>query len=142
MSECRREWHSWTYCVFSNVFEKRLVSDTEISLALFLPPQNNTDFRWFEKRQRRFRLDPNAFPAQSLTASRRQIRHMGCWRQRIGVIKETYDDHEPDGFFQNLRDTRKPARVWAFWAAVLIFFFGLVQCVLSAMQVYKAYHPS
>ncbi len=87
-------------------------------------------------------LDPKAESSTSLRAGERNMQKFNYWRDRLIILKEAYDEHEPRGLLQHWYDDRRPGRWWAFWIAILIFWFGVIQCIEGAMQVYKAYYPS
>jgi hypothetical protein len=62
------------------------------------------------------------------------------------LLKQTYDDSTPTNLAQWWLDRRNGPQWYTFWVAILVLvittFLGLVQCVESAIQVYKAYYPS
>jgi hypothetical protein len=60
-----------------------------------------------------------------------------------------FDEADPKIVRQWWSDRRKPVQWFNFWSAVALvvgltvfFFFGRVQSIKGAIQVYKAYHPS
>jgi hypothetical protein len=63
------------------------------------------------------------------------------------LLKEAVEDARPTAtvLVEALRDSRKSERWLSSWIAIvaigLTLFFGLVQSVEGAVQVYKAYHP-
>lgn len=76
----------------------------------------------------------------------RQLSNFRFWRDRLAIIKEVYDESTPDSFSQWWHDRRNGVQWHNFWVAMVVLgltaFFGFIQCILAAVQVYKAYHPS
>ncbi|RSL55959.1 hypothetical protein CEP53_006943 [Fusarium sp. AF-6] len=76
----------------------------------------------------------------------RQLGNFRFWRERLVIIKDVYDESTPNSFSQWWYDRRNGVQWHNFWVAIVILgltaFFGLIQCILAAVQVYKAYHPS
>ncbi|RMJ07484.1 hypothetical protein BHE90_011632 [Fusarium euwallaceae] len=76
----------------------------------------------------------------------RQLSNFHFWRERLVIIKEVFDESTPNSFSQWWYDRRNGVQWHNFWVAIVVLgltaFFGLIQCILAAVQVYKAYHPS
>ncbi|SPO01517.1 uncharacterized protein DNG_04190 [Cephalotrichum gorgonifer] len=76
----------------------------------------------------------------------RQPARFRFWRDRLVIIKEVYDESTPDSFSEWWHDRRNGVQWHNFWVAIVVLgltaLFGLIQCVLAAIQVHKAYHPS
>jgi len=91
-------------------------------------------------------IDPRLIRCGQLRAPERQIENFNFWYDRIVVLKEAYDESSPASFSQWWNDHRNEERWYTFWVALVILgftlFFGIVQSVEGALQVYKAYHPS
>lgn len=62
------------------------------------------------------------------------------------MLKQAYDDATPGALPQWWYDRRDGVTWSTFWIAVVVLvltvFFGLVQSIEGAIQVYKAYSPS
>jgi hypothetical protein len=71
----------------------------------------------------------------------RNLNKFSYWRDRLIVIKEAYDDHEPRSLLQSWRDDRRPVQWWTFWIAVVVFVLAVIQVVEGGLQTYKAYYP-
>lgn len=76
----------------------------------------------------------------------RRLGHYKFWRDRLGALQEAYDEATPPSkaLLKALTD-RKRGDSWInSWVAIVAIcftlFFGLVQSVEGAIQVYKAYH--
>jgi hypothetical protein len=77
----------------------------------------------------------------------RQLSNFEFWHDRMAMLKQAFDEADPKTVRQWWSDRRKPVQWFNFWFAValvvgLTVFFGLVQSIEGALQVYKAYHPS
>lgn len=81
----------------------------------------------------------------TLRAEERRIERFPFWRDRLVILKQAFDEASPTSLSQWWHDRRSGERWYTFWVAILVLmvtaFLGLVQCVESALQVYKAYHP-
>jgi ABC-type Fe3+ transport system permease subunit len=59
------------------------------------------------------------------------------------MLKDVFDEAEPRSLAQLWYDRRKRVQWYTFWVAVLVFvlavFFGLVQSIEGALQVYLAF---
>jgi hypothetical protein len=70
------------------------------------------------------------------------------WRVRLEALKYAFDRATPPStaLYHALRDPKKEDSWLNSWTAVvaigLTLFFGLVQSVEGAVQVWKAYHPT
>ena len=80
-----------------------------------------------------------------LRAEDRQIENFKFWHDRIVILKQFFDEAEPSTLAQWWYDRRRGVQWYTFWVAALILiltiFFGLVQSVEGALQVYKAFNP-
>lgn len=81
-----------------------------------------------------------------LGADAREIENFRYWHDRLVVLKQVFDEMEPGSIAHLWNDRRRRVQWYTFWTAVLVvlltLFFGFVQCVEGALQVYKAYYPS
>jgi hypothetical protein len=98
--------------------------------------------RLFQKQGQILHLDPKAGLGEHLRADERSLESFSYLRDRLVILKEVFDDHEPRGIRQFWRDDRNSVQWWTFWIALLVFLIAIVQCIEGALQVYKAYHPS
>jgi hypothetical protein len=65
------------------------------------------------------------------------------WHDRLVILKEAFDESQLSTVSQLWNDRRDSAKWYTLWVAIgLTLFFGLVQSIEGAIQVYKAYHPS
>jgi hypothetical protein len=90
-------------------------------------------------------LDSKAVKCGRLKAKDRQIENFGYWHDRLVILKQFFDEAEPSTLSQWWCDRRKKVQWYTFWVAALVLaltiFFGLIQCVEGALQVYKAFYP-
>jgi hypothetical protein len=91
-------------------------------------------------------LDRELIKCGSLQADSRQIQRFHYWRDRLVVLKQVFNDAEPKTLSHWWFDRRKRVQWSTFWVAMLVLlltvFFGVIQSIEGALQVYKAYHPS
>jgi hypothetical protein len=81
-------------------------------------------------------------------SSQRQIERFRFWRDRLGVLKQAYDETTPRTVPQWWHDRRNGPQWFPFWVAVvalvfatLALFLTVVQTIEGGLQVYLAYHP-
>lgn len=115
------------------------------TLALLLPPNQDTQ-RWYRKQQQAHSLDVGAVQRRKLRADDRQIEQFHFWGERLSILKQVFDEAEPNTLSQWWYDRRRGPQWYTFWVAItvlgLTIFFGIVQSVEGALQVYKAYNPT
>ena len=73
----------------------------------------------------------------------RQIERFHFWRDRLVILKQTYDDTTPKTLRQWWLDRRNGVQWYTFWVAILVLiittFLSLVQAIEGGLQVYKAF---
>jgi len=78
-----------------------------------------------------------------LIADERQIESFSYWRDRLVVLKQVYDESRPNTIAQWWHDRRNGVQWYTFWVAMLVLFltvfFGLVQSIEGALQVYASF---
>lgn len=76
----------------------------------------------------------------------RQVEGFSYWHDRLVVLKQVYDESRPRTISQWWHDRRNGVQWCTFWVAILVLsltvFFGLVQNIEGALQVYAAFHPA
>ena len=125
-----------------SIFPDEFVDETRRTLSLMLPVADKASVKWFGSEQRRLGLDITAGDCRHLRTTQRNIQDFNFWRDRLIITKEAFDTSQPSGLLQFWRDDRNRVQWWTFWIAVTVFLLTLVGVVESALQVYKAYHPS
>ena len=127
------------------------MEETLRTLSLLLPSGDKKTLRWFRREQKRCvvdeLIDGTVIKCHPLTTKNRQIGNFVFWHDRLVMLKQAFDEADPKTVRQWWSDRRKPVQWLNFWFAValvvgLTIFFGLVQRIEGAIQVYKAYHPS
>jgi len=68
------------------------------------------------------------------------------WRDELIILKGKFDKPRHSSIVNLWYDRRNKVQWYTFWIAVFILcltvFFGLIQSIEGALQVYKAYHPT
>ncbi|KAI0414890.1 hypothetical protein F5X98DRAFT_235656 [Xylaria grammica] len=148
---------SFLECQVNTLYPDGLVDETLRTLALLFPQSefsspirgNKTKREWFQKLCQESSpclIDPRVALCGNLRAEDRQIEQFMFWRDRLIILKQVYDDATPRTMQQWWHDRRNGERWFTFWVAVLVLVItitlGLIQCIESALQVYKAYYPT
>jgi len=127
---------------WSSVLPKALVDDTIRSISLLIPPILGEPNPWFKQQQRKHRIDASAGICDRLNSSERQIDKFSYWRDRLVLLKRTFDDAEPRNISQLWWDDRSKTQWFTFWVAVLVFimtvFFGVIQSVAGIVQAWAS----
>lgn len=128
------------------VFSAGFIEETIRTLALLFPQYDKKFCRWFKVQQSKFDLDHMVSASGHLTTEQRQIENFVFWHDRLGILKQVFDEAEPSTIAQWWFDRRRRVQWYTFWVAALVLaltvFFGAIQCVEGGLQVYKAYYPS
>lgn len=127
------------------LFPAGLINETMQSLLLMCPGDDKRVKSWLARERTNLGLDENICRLSSshrLSSADRRLGHFDFWRDRLITIKDTYENHQSNNIMCLMRDYRRQMPFWAFWVALMAFVLSLIACILSAMQVYKAYHPS
>jgi len=132
----------------SSIFPDGLINETLRTLALLFPQSDNLTQKWFQRlcSSQSVPVDRRLRKCGQLRADDRQIENFIFWHDRLVMLKQVYDEACPSNVSQWWYDRRNGVQWYTFWIAVLILiltiFFGMVQCIEGAIQVYKAYHPT
>ena len=93
-----------------------------------------------------FDLDPEAIRCGQLRVEERQIENFSFWHDRLIILKQVFDEATPRTISQWWYDRRNPVQYYTFWVAIFVLFltafFGLIQSIEGALQVYKTFYPS
>ena len=121
---------------------KVLVDETIRSISLLIPPILGEPNPWFQQQRKKHLIDAQAGVCDRLNSSERQIEKFAYWRDRLVLLKRTFDDAEPRNISQLWWDDRKKTQWFTFWVAVLVFimtvFFGIVQSVAGIVQAWAS----
>ena len=122
------------------------MNETLQTLSLLFPQYDQKSCKWFKKRLNKSAIDVAACKSGHLTTEERQVENFVFWHDRLGILKQVFDEAEPSTIAQWWCDRRRKVQWYTFWVAAIVvsltIFFGTVQSVEGAIQVYKAYHPS
>jgi len=128
------------------LFPQGFVEETLRTVALLFPQSESSSRKWYLKQARRSGLDTALIRNGQLRTDDRQIENFHYWRDRVIVLKQVFDEATPGTISQWWFDKRNVVQWYTFWVAALVLFltvfFGLIQCIEGALQVYKAYNPS
>ncbi|MDI1487117.1 MAG: hypothetical protein OHK93_006385 [Ramalina farinacea] len=122
-----------------------LIDETIRTTSLLIPPVLGSPNPWFLRRQQASShspLDAAAGLCKRLNSTDRQIENFHYWRDRLVLLKRTFDEAEPRTVRQLWEDDRKRAQWFTFWVAVLVFVmtvvFGVVQSVAGIVQAWAS----
>jgi hypothetical protein len=126
------------------MFPDGLVAETIRTLALLFPQRDGKTRKWFNKLPYGLHLDSAVLKCGRCRAQDRRYERFLYWRDRLVILQQAFDDDSsPKTVMQWVRDRRNLVQWYSFWTAVMLtIFFGLVQSIEGALQVYKAYYPS
>jgi hypothetical protein len=132
----------------SPLLSPTFIDETIRTLALLLPEHDSEVQQWFEKEQtkqqkRQKLLDSLARECGQLKVEERQFENFEYWHDRLVILKQVFDEAEPSNIKQWWHDRRKRVQWYTFWVAAVVLgltvFFGLVQSVEGALQVYLGF---
>ena len=127
----------------SRIFPEGFIDETLRTLALLFPQSDKEVKKWVQGLPSE--IDQSVRICGSLGADSRHIERFSYWHDRVVVLKQVFDEVEPGTVAHLWNDRRRPVQWYTLWTAVLVIlltiFFGFVQCIEGAFQVYKAYYP-
>lgn len=134
----------------SDMFPKDFINETLRTLDLLFPRQDSCTQKWLRSQQLQdddtARPDVSLLDRELMMSTDRCAANFDYWRDELMSLKEKFDEPEPTSISQFWHDRRNRPQWYTFWIAVtvlcLTIFFGLVQSIEGALQVYKAYHPA
>lgn len=123
-------------------FPTGFLEETLRTLSLLIPPNDCKAVKWYADKQKELHLDPAAARCGHLNATGRQIENFRYWRDRLVILKQAFDEAEPQSLKQWWRDRRRRMQWYTFWIAVLVLVLtvlaGLTQFVFGVVQVWAA----
>ncbi|KAL9629110.1 MAG: hypothetical protein Q9164_007017, partial [Protoblastenia rupestris] len=126
----------------TSIIPKGLIDETILTLALLIPSANKKSQNWFRKKQKELRLDPKAGTYGPLNAEARQIENFHFWRDRMVILKQAFDESEPQTISLWWYDDRKKVQWYTFWIAALVLIltivFGLIASIAGIVQAWAA----
>jgi len=128
------------------LFPPGLLEETLRTLALLFSPHDSATEKFFHALDDTTVLDKQLTCCAPLHLRERQIEKFEFWHDRLVMLKQAFDQSRPATLSQWWHDRRNGVQWYTFWVAIVVLFltifFGMAQTILSAMQVYKAYHPT
>lgn len=132
-----------------------LITETLLTLSLLLPPVLGAPNPWYKSLSNNnssssssgpqntlLPLDPLAGQCPRLNSTERRIENFAFWRERLVLLKRTYDEAEPRTLGQLWWDDRRKTQWFTFWVAVgvlgLTVVFGVVQSVAGCVQAWAS----
>jgi hypothetical protein len=136
------------------MYPDKFVRETLDTLTLLFPGKDRKTTQWLDgellESPLLTKVDLGLLSMGSWNAGHasRRLENFRFWRSRLGALKDAVKEATPfsEDVIRTLRDRKQGDRWFNSWVAVvaigLTLFFGLVQSVEGAVQVYKAYHPA
>ncbi|CAN9171029.1 unnamed protein product [Alternaria alternata] len=133
---------------FPSLYPTGFIEETLRTLALLFPQHDRESSMWLQSRS-----GPNSHGTNRellkcghLRLEERQQTNFNFWHDRLVILKQAYDESRPATLSQWWLDRRNTVQWYTFWVAIVVLFltifFGLVQSIEGALQVYKAGHES
>ncbi|KAK5996000.1 hypothetical protein PT974_04423 [Cladobotryum mycophilum] len=123
-----------------SLFPVSLLQETLDTIALLFPSSDKDTVRWLKTQTK---IDPQLGRCGSLRTRERRLENFTFWHDRLVILKQAFDESHPKNISQWWFDRRNSVQWYTFWVAILVFimtiFFGVVQSVEGALQVYLAY---
>ncbi|KAH7065035.1 hypothetical protein B0J12DRAFT_560714 [Macrophomina phaseolina] len=127
----------------SGIIPQTLIDETLKTIDLLFPSSDPKVKLWYEKHRFEYALDPKAADHGSLRSEDRIIDNFRYWKDRICILKQEFDEGTPKTFQQWWYDRRSGPQWYTFWIAIVVLiltiFFGVVQSIEGALQVWKAF---
>ncbi|PKK51253.1 hypothetical protein CI102_2773 [Trichoderma harzianum] len=121
-------------------FPASFLQETLDTLALLFPSSDNETTSWLKSIAK---IDPRLLKCGSLRTRERRLENFNYWHDQLVILKQAFDESSPRNISQWWFDRRNGVQWYTFWIAILVFavtiFFGVVQSVEGALQVYLAY---
>ncbi|KAL6709127.1 hypothetical protein ACN47E_001943 [Coniothyrium glycines] len=131
------------YQMHNTIFPDGLIEETLRTLALLFPQSDPATSIWYRKKIQDMDIDPELIFCGHLKTDDRQIENFVYWHDRLVVLKQLFDEATPRTISQWWHDRRNGVQWYTFWVAVLVLtltvFFGVVQSVEGALQVYGTF---
>lgn len=79
----------------SELYEEAFIEENLDTLRLLLPEHDKDTKSWFRNQLQQYHLDPAANQNSHLSTVSRQIELFRYWRDRLVILKQVFDDSEP-----------------------------------------------
>ncbi|KAL7944225.1 hypothetical protein V8C42DRAFT_83908 [Trichoderma barbatum] len=124
----------------NNPFPESFLQETLDTLALLFPSSDNETTNWLKSLTK---IDPRLARCGSLRTRERRLENFNYWHDQLVILKQAFDESSPRKISQWWFDRRNGVQWYTFWIAILVFvvsiFFGIVQSIEGALQVYLSY---
>jgi len=127
---------------YSEMFQGGFLAETNKIMSLLLPRSDAPRRKWLQRESKEQDLDNSVLACPYLKASERTVKHFDYYRDRLIILREVFEEHEPRSILQYWRDDRKLIQWWPFWIAITVFVLTLIGYVEGALQVYKRLNPA
>ncbi|UKZ54559.1 hypothetical protein TrVGV298_008368 [Trichoderma virens] len=121
-------------------FPDSFLQETLDTLALLFPSSDNETTNWLKSLTK---IDPRLARCGSLRTRERRLENFNYWHDQLVILKQAFDESSPRNISQWWFDRRNGVQWYTFWIAILVFvvtiFFGIVQSIEGALQVYLSY---
>ncbi|KAF5023618.1 hypothetical protein F66182_4320 [Fusarium sp. NRRL 66182] len=128
----------------NQIFPQGFVEETLQTLALLFPQNKwyRASKAWYHKYFEPAMADADLDVLACGPLTMTNIDDYRYWHDRLVRLKQVFDQARPGNLGQWWNDRREGTQWYALWVAVgFTVFFGLIQSIQGAMQVYIAYHP-
>ncbi|RKU47800.1 hypothetical protein DL546_007263 [Coniochaeta pulveracea] len=129
------------------IYPDGLAEETLQTLKLLLPQSDKKSRLWLGHQiasSRPLQLDHCLARLGPSRSHERRIENFFYWHDRLVILKQAFDDSSPKTLQQWWHDRRNPVQWYTFWVAIIVFvmtlFFGIIQSVEGAMQVYLSWN--
>lgn len=141
---------TWLTRNSTSILPPGLAEETLRTIALLFPCNDRSTRHWLQDEyaspKTSVNIDRGILNCGRLRGEQRHAESFKFWREELITLKELFDQPRPTSLAQFWYDRRNKVQWYTFWIAVFILcltiFFGLVQSIEGALQVYKAYHPT
>jgi hypothetical protein len=110
---------------------------------LLFPSDDLATRKWIRQTPANLTFDPQVVRCGYLKTDDRQIEKFEHWHDRLVVLKQVFDEATPRTLSQWWHDRRNGVQWYTFWVAIVVLsltlFFGLVQSIEGALQVYGTF---
>lgn len=124
----------------NSLFPESFLQETLDTLALLFPSSDSETTNWLKGLTK---IDPRLARCGSLRTRERRLENFNYWHDQLVILKQAFDESSPRNISQWWFDRRNGVQWYTFWIAILVFavtiFFGVVQSVEGALQVYLSY---
>ncbi|RFU24413.1 hypothetical protein B7463_g11924, partial [Scytalidium lignicola] len=127
----------------NSIYPDGFVEETLRTLVLLFPQGDKNTKWWYSKRDNDAKdLDPGVLDCGRIREDHLQIEKYTFWHDRLVILKEAFDRSQPRSLLQLWNDRRDSSQWYTLWVVIfLTLFFGLIQSIEGAIQIYKIYHP-